>query len=89
MPRIHFTQNLQRHVACADAAVDGATVREALEAYFAGNEKARGYVVDEHGALRSHMMIFVDGRPVGDRGALSDPLGEDSEVYVIQALSGG
>jgi hypothetical protein len=89
MPRIRFTQNIQRHVECAEAEVTGSTVREVLDAYFAGNARARGYVVDEHGALRHHMMIFVDGRPIADRRGLSDPLGPESELDVIQALSGG
>jgi hypothetical protein len=35
------------------------------------------------------MMIFVDGRPIADRRGLSDPLGPESELDVIQALSGG
>jgi hypothetical protein len=34
-------------------------------------------------------MIFVDGERVGDRRQLSDRVGADSEVYVVQALSGG
>jgi hypothetical protein len=76
-------------VECAEAEVTGSTVREVLDAYFAGNARARGYVVDEHGALRHHMMIFVDGRPIADRRGLSDPLGPESELDVIQALSGG
>ncbi len=89
MVTVKFTQNLQRHVACEDREVAGATVREALEAYFEGHDKARGYVVDDQGALRHHMMIFVDGRPIADRKGLSDAIGADSEIYVLQALSGG
>ena len=89
MAALRFTQNLQRHVACEGGSVQGATVREVLEAYFARNQAARGYVLDEHGALRHHMMIFVDGKPIGDRKALSDPVNPESELDVIQALSGG
>ena len=89
MPRVAFTANLQRHVACPPVTVAGATVREALEEVFAGNPRARGYVLDEHGALRHHMVIFVDGVAVSDRRTLSDAVGGASEVYVMQALSGG
>jgi hypothetical protein len=35
------------------------------------------------------MVVFVDGRQVKDRHALSDPVTDDSEIYVAQALSGG
>ena len=89
MPRVVFTQNLQRHVACPPADVPGRTLREALDAVFAGNERARGYVLDEQGALRKHVLIFIDSEIVRDRFGLSDPVAATSEVYVMQALSGG
>lgn len=89
MPRVTFTANLQRHVACPPIEAAGGTVREVLDAAFADNPRARGYVLDEHGALRHHMVIFVDGVAVSDRRTLSDAVGEASELYVMQALSGG
>ena len=36
-----------------------------------------------------YMQLFVDGAPIADRVTLSDPVGANSELYVIQALSGG
>ena len=89
MPRVVVTPNLQRHVACPPVEVPGGTVREVLCAAFAGNERARGYVLDEQGALRKHMIVFVNGEQVRDRAGLSDPVPADGEVYVMQALSGG
>jgi hypothetical protein len=69
--------------------VPGATVRAALEAVFADNPRLRGYVLDEQGCLRRHVVVFVDGRLVRDRLGLTDPVAEGSEVAVMQALSGG
>ncbi len=89
MPTIRFTQNLQRHVECLETAVEGSTVREVLDAYFALNSRSRGYILDDQGALRHHMMLFVDGQPISDRKDLLDPIGQASELYVVQALSGG
>ncbi len=89
MARVVFTQNLQRHVPCPPASAEGRTVREVLEAVFAANPAARGYVLDDQGELRTHMVVFVDGRQVADRAGLSDAVGPDAEVYVMQALSGG
>jgi elongation factor G len=67
----------------------GATVREVLDAAFAGDAVARSYVLDDQSELRKHMNVFVDGNRVRDRVHLSDPVPADAEVYVIQALSGG
>ena len=89
MPRVAFTRNLQRHVACPPCTVAGATVKEGLDAAFALYPKLRGYVLDEHGALRFHMAVYVDGVPVADRRALGDPVAEGAEIFVMQALSGG
>ena len=89
MPRVVFTANLQRHVACPPATAAGATVREVLEAVFAGNARARGYVLDDQSALRKHMAVFVDGRAVRDRDGLSDPVPPEGEIYVMQCLTGG
>jgi len=89
MPTVAFTENIQRHVACPPTEVRGETVRAVLDAVFAGNPLARGYVLDEQGELRKHMAIFLDGRMIRDRATLSDPVRPDSKVYVMQALSGG
>lgn len=89
MARVSFTANLQRHVPAPPVEAIGATVREVLDVVFAGNPRLRGYVLDERGALRKHMVIFVDGRMVEDRLALGDTVLETSEVYVMQSLSGG
>jgi molybdopterin synthase sulfur carrier subunit len=89
MPTVTFTPNIQRHVSCPPAGVEGETVRQALDAVFQGNPRARAYVLDDQGAVRAHMVVFVDGRQVQDRHTLSDPVTNKSEIYVAQALSGG
>ncbi len=89
MPRVVFTPNLRRHVDCPVVEVAGATVRAALEAVFAVQPRLRGYVLDDQGRLRQHVVVFVDGQQVRDRLGLTDPVGEHSEVAVMQALSGG
>jgi sulfur-carrier protein len=89
MATVRFTQNIQRHVACPTRDVDGSTAREVLDNYFRDNERARGYVLDETGAVRRHMVVFVDGDLIHDRDTLSDAVKSDSVIDVIQALSGG
>ncbi|WAG78521.1 MoaD/ThiS family protein [Metapseudomonas furukawaii] len=89
MARIAFTPNLQRHLEVPEVTVDARSVAEALEVAFVANPRLRSYLLDDQGRLRRHVAIFVDARQVNDRQRLSDPLGPDSEVFVVQALSGG
>ena len=89
MPRELFTSNLQRHVACPDSQVTGATVAQALEAVFAEAPQVRDYVLDEQGHVRKHVHIYVDGQRIADRERLSDAVTPTSEICVLQALSGG
>lgn len=70
-------------------AVAGTTVRELLDSVFAVHPVLRGYVVDEHGALRHHVVAFVNDEPVRDKRSLAEPVPADGQVYVFQALSGG
>ena len=49
----------------------------------------QNYIVDERGSLRKHVNIFIDGELIRDREQLSDALSENSEIYIMQALSGG
>jgi hypothetical protein len=89
MARVVFTPNLARHVSAAAVEAPGRTVREVLDAVFADNEQARGYVLDDQAGLRKHMTVFIDGQRIRDRIGLSDPVSEGGTVYVLQALSGG
>lgn len=89
MPRVSFTSHLQRYVDASAKEVPGATLREALEAVFAANPRLRGYLLDDQGRLRKHVMVFIDSTASCDRESLLDPLRPDSEVFVMQALSGG
>jgi hypothetical protein len=89
MASVAFTKNLERHVPCPRVEAPGRTLREVLDHVFAANPRLRGYVLDEQGVLRKHMVVFIDGRQVLDRTALSDEVAPTSEIYVMQALSGG
>ena len=89
MARVVFTANIQRHVVCPDAEVEGRTVRDVLEQVFSENPQARAYVLDDQSGLRKHMTIFVDGQMIRDRARLADAVGERSTIHIMQALSGG
>jgi len=89
MPTVSFTSALQRFLPAPTAVVDGATVADALAAAFATRPALRGYVLDDQGALRRHVAVYVNGNPVRDRERLADPVRPKDEIYVFQALSGG
>lgn len=69
--------------------VGGATVRAVLEELFQHHPHLRGYLVDERGALRHHVVAFVDNQAIADKQTLATPVEASSEIYLFQALSGG
>lgn len=89
MPRVAFTPHLQRFLDAPPRDVAADTVGAALEAVFTANPRLRGYVLDDAGRVRAHVTIFVNDRPLVDRARLSDAVAGDTEIFVLQALSGG
>ena len=87
--RIVFTQQLKRFTETPELDTPAATLRAALDAAFALNPRLRSYVLDEQGHLRRNVVAFIDGRRCRERVLLDDALRPDSQVYVMQALSGG
>ena len=89
MAHVVFTSHLLRHVSCPESTVGGDTLGAALQEVFSAQPQVRDYVLDEQGELRKHVVIFIDGERVRDRRKLSDPIREASQIYVLQALTGG
>lgn len=89
MPRVSFTSNLQRHVVCPVAETSGASVRAALDEVFDANPRLRSYILDDQGALRRHVSVYVNTGDRSTRACLDDALRAGDEVFVFQALSGG
>jgi molybdopterin converting factor small subunit len=91
MPRVHITRHLIRFFPDLkeQVEVEGGTVAEVLAALDRTYPGLAGYVVDERGALRKHVNIFVRRERIQDRQTLSDPVGKDDEMHIFQALSGG
>jgi sulfur-carrier protein len=65
--------------------VSGSTLSQALESLFTLEPGLRVHILDEDGAIRPHVLIFVDGV----RGSLQDGVGDESKIQVLQAVSGG
>jgi molybdopterin synthase sulfur carrier subunit len=89
MPNVTFTSALQRFLPAPSRQVDGETVGDALGAVFAAQPALRGYLLDDQGAVRRHVAVYVNGQPLKDRVRLTDAVRANDEIYVFQALSGG
>ena len=64
--------------------LDAATLGEALRAL-----PVADLLLDEHGALRPLVNVYVDGVDARDREGLSTELGGAETVRVIAAIAGG
>ena len=89
MAQLYFTQQLRRFVDAPAIRTDAATLRGALEDAFAAAPRLPGYILDDQGHLRKHVIVFIDGQRVRDYEKLDDALRANSEVHVLQALTGG
>ena len=91
MAQVRFTRHLVRFFPDLGDRVpaDGETVAEVVADLDAQYPGLAGYVVDERGALRRHVNIFLDGELIHDRETLQDPVRPGDELYIFQALSGG
>lgn len=90
MPNVRFTYALKRFFpGLKEVPAGGRSFREIfteLEKRYPG---ISSYILDERGSLRKHVNIFIDGKMISDRKTLTDPFTNSSEIYIMQALSGG
>ncbi len=87
---VSFTNHLKRFFPdLGPQQVPGTTVGEVLAALEQRYPGLLGYLCEDDGGLRKHVNVFLDEEMVSDRRSLSDPVGPDSRVFVVQALSGG
>lgn len=88
MVQVRFTNHL-RHVAPPDGvSASGHTIRDVLADVFAHHPAIKDYVVDDQGRVRVHIAVFLDNQHIR-RDILDHRVRPDSELYILQALSGG
>lgn len=66
-----------------------ATVSEALTALWKEYPGLRDRIVDEQGAVRQHINIFVGDEAIRFADGLSTKVPADVEVLIVPAVSGG
>ena len=89
MATIAFTSHLQSVGPSVPVQRPGATVGVVIDALEAEYPLLLNYILDDQRRVRQHIAIFVDGVLHPRESVLAEPVGESSEVYVFQALSGG
>jgi molybdopterin synthase sulfur carrier subunit len=66
-----------------------ATVHDALETLWRLHPGLRDRIVDEQGAVRQHVNIFVGDNAIRFGDGLATPVPTDVEILIVPAVSGG
>jgi len=92
MAKVELTRHLFRYfpqLEGREIAVEATTLAEVVREMEKIAPGFAFYVCDERGRLRTHVNMFIGDERAQDRSGLSDPVGPESCVYIMQALSGG
>jgi molybdopterin converting factor small subunit len=75
----------------SELSVDGSptTVGQALTVVFAAWPGVRDRVVDEQGAVRQHVNIFVGDESIRFLDGLDTKLPPGADIFILPAVSGG
>lgn len=73
----------------AEVDVEAGTVRAVLDAVGRASPELRERLLDESGALRRHVNVFVNGEDVRFRDLLETPVREGDRVAIVPAVAGG
>jgi molybdopterin converting factor small subunit len=65
--------------------LEGATVAEVLRALEREHPEVRGWILDEHGAIREHINVFVNKEYGREDTAVAD----SDRLHMLPAISGG
>jgi sulfur-carrier protein len=86
MPLVRLREPLKRLAGGrSEHVIEGGSVGELLRELERAHPAAKGWILDERGALRQHLNVFVNGEP-------SEPdarLETNDRVDVVPAISGG
>ena len=90
MPSVQFTRHLQLHFPkLKDVSVEGSSLADVVTKLDEMHPGLAAYILDEHGALRKHVNIFINEQLLEDRDALRDEVEAHDRIFIMQALSGG
>ncbi len=90
MAKIKFTSALKRFFpTLTEHEIEGDTVREVLNNIEKIYPGISNYLMQDDGALRKHVNIFVERNLIANRITLNHSVKHSDELLIFQALSGG
>ena len=90
MPVVKFTYALKRfYPDLKEVNIDATTVADIVKKLDDIYPRMSSYLIDEQGALRKHVNIFIGNSVIEDKISLADKVNDRDEIYIMQALSGG
>jgi len=90
MPQIKFTSALKRFFpTLEEGKIEGHTVGQVFQCLEDKYPGLNDYLRDDTGHIRQHVNVFLKGELIEDEATLSDGVGEEDEILIFQALSGG
>jgi sulfur-carrier protein len=86
MPQVHLRAPL-KDLAGGNSrlSLEGGTVGQVLRNLEQAWPRTIGWVLDEHGRVRAHVNVFVNGERVHEDAAV----GADDRLHVLPSISGG
>ena len=90
MASVEFTSALRRFFPdLTSTTIQGETIMEVLSNLELRHKGLLHYLIDDQKSLRKHVNIFIDGSILTSRDRLDRPINGDTELFIVQALSGG
>ena len=66
-----------------------ATAGQAIDALCASHPTLRRHLLDESGALRPHVNVFVNDTDARARDGLATPIASGDVVHIVPSIAGG
>ena len=89
MAKVTLTANLKKYFPHHDLVIPGDTVFAVLQKMDEIRPHFSSYILEDNGAIRRHVNIFIDGKMLRDKSHVVVPVDHENQIHIMQALSGG
>ena len=90
MSTVHIPSVLRANVGGVKTLdIDGASIREVVDALVAAHPALRGQLLTDEGELNRFVNVYVNGQDVRYLSGLETPVAASDEVRLLPAMAGG